>query len=84
METNNELIFLWRKVSAFKIGSKIINPSKPAAFAAAVEASGLREGPPGAFAMNIDVTDETFVFLLGPCTLVGVVFLTAGGSHHGE
>ncbi|KAL3814022.1 hypothetical protein ACJIZ3_015290 [Penstemon smallii] len=40
MEFNNELIFFFRKVATFEVGSQIIDPAEAAALPAAEESGG--------------------------------------------
>lgn len=83
MKADDELIFLWSEITAFKIRSEVINPSEPATLAAAIQTGGFRKRSPGAFAMSVDVGDETLVFFFGPSAFVGVILFATGGSHHG-
>ena len=82
MEFDDEFVFFVGEVATFEVGAEVVDPAEAAAFAAAEEAGGFGEGAPAAFAVGSDVGDEAIIFFFGPCSFVGVCFLTARRSSH--
>lgn len=82
MKFDDEFIFIFSEISTFEIRAKVIDPTKPTAFATTKQSSSLRESSPTAFTMDTNVIDEALIFIFGPSAFVGVGFFTARGSSH--
>ena len=83
MELDDELVLFLGEVATLEIGAQVVYPAEAAALAATKQAGGLGERAPASLAMGTDVGDQTVIFLLGPCSLVGVSFLAAWRPSHG-
>lgn len=77
MELDDVLDFIDGEVSAFEIGTKVVDPSETTTLTATKKSGSFRERSPAAFAVNMNIGDEPLVFLLGPRTFVGVNLFTA-------
>lgn len=82
MEFDDHLVLLFGEVPALEVRPEVINPAETTALAAAEEPCGLGEGPPAAFAVGSNVSDQLIILLFGPCTFVGVSLLTTRRPPH--
>lgn len=82
MELDDELIFFFSKIAAFEVGTEVVDPAETAALATAEEAGGFGERAPAALAVSSNISNETIVFFLGPCSFVSVSFLAARRPSH--
>ena len=84
MKLDDQLILLLGEVAALEVRPEVVDPPEAAALATAEEAGGLGQRSPATFAVRLDVGNEPVIFLLGPCSLVGVCLLAARGPPHDD
>jgi len=82
VELDDELVLVLGEIAALEIRPEVVDPAEAAALAASQQAGSLGEGPPAAFAVKADVSDEALVFFLGPRAFVGVGLFTARRPSH--
>lgn len=66
MKINHQLLLSFSEKASLKVRTEIIGPTKAAAFAAAAEASKLRNSPPTALTISEYKIDEFLVFISSP------------------
>ena len=77
MKINHQLFFSFSEKASLKVRAEVIGPTKTAAFAAAAEASKLRDSPPTALPISEYKVDELLVFLGGPRPFFNAKFVAA-------
>lgn len=82
MEVNDGVLLFEREPAPLDVGPQIVRPPQPAALPAPLQPGILREGPPVAVAVPLDVVDQLLVLLRRPRAFLEPVLVATRRPSH--
>ena len=78
MKTNDEILFLRRESATIKVRTKIVDPTKTAAFATSLKACIFSDITPASLPIAYHILHQLWVFLWRPKSLLHLLYLMSG------